>query len=129
MMIGKKDLFFVVMISLLLVIIIPCYGQPRFGSPNGKYEAIRFGSGRDIHYKVMEIKTGDEVLVTNAQYDTPNDVKAASFSPDSKKFAAAYHYSHKGRYTWIGIWDMKTGMLRQKEKPGWTTDICSVFKE
>lgn len=126
----RRVAFFVVVISLFSVIITPCYGQLRFRSPDGKYEAIQIGSGNDLHYKVIEIETGREVMVSHAQYKTPNDVKAAIFSSDSKKFAAAYHYGHRGGYTWIGIWGIKTGMLLDsKEKPGWTTDISSVFKE
>ena len=65
-----------------------------------------------------------------AQYKTPNDVKAGTFSANSKEFAAAYHYGHDGGYTWIGIWSVENGeMIREERRPGWTTDICSVLEK
>ena len=35
----------------------------------------------------------------------------AAFSADSTVFAAAYHYSHDGLYTWIGYWSTSGGEL------------------
>jgi hypothetical protein len=50
-------------------------------------------------------------------------------SPDSKKIAAAYHYSHEGQYTWVGIWDIESGnLIDTKRRSGWTTDIFWVFQ-
>lgn len=99
-------------------------------SPDRRYEAMRVVSGNDAHYQVREIGTGHIAMTTHAQYETPNDVKAGLFSPDSRKIAAAYHYGHEGNYTWIGIWDIETGNLVGTErKSGWTTDIYSVFDE
>jgi|LGVF01.2.fsa_nt_gb hypothetical protein len=101
-----------------------------FRSPDGRYEAVKVGAGADIHYQVKEIETDRIVLTTHAEYTTPNDVKSGTFSRDSRKFAAAYHYGHAGGYTWIGIWDIETGsLLRTERRPGWTTDIYSVFDE
>ena len=46
------------------------------------------------------------------------------FSPDSKKFAAAYHYGHAGNYTWIGIWDITNGkLINTTKKEGFITII------
>ena len=100
-------------------------------SPDKKYQAIQVSSGNDVHYQVKEADTDRVVLTTTAQYATPNDVKAGLFSPDSKEFAAAYHYGHEGRYTWIGIWALETGKLvRTERKNGeWTRDLASVFKK
>lgn len=124
-----KMFFLLILLSLLMI--IPCYGQQTFRSLDGRYEAILTGSGSHQHYKVIETKTGKQVMLTHSQYPkTPNDVKAAVFSPDSKQIAAAYHYGHKGGYTWIGIWDINSGMLLDsKELPGYTTDVSSVFKK
>jgi hypothetical protein len=100
-------------------------------SPDGRYQALEVGSRPDIHYQITEIATGRVILTTRAQYPTPNDVKAGTFSPDSQEFAAAYHYDHppRGRYTWIGIWSLNSGaLIRPKEPPGWlTAEICREF--
>ncbi|MCI0556982.1 MAG: hypothetical protein MN733_00685 [Nitrososphaera sp.] len=105
-------------------------GQHSFRSPDGRYEARKVGSGKDAHYQIREVETKRLVLTTHAEFTTPNNVKAASFSPDSKMFAAAYHYGHTGGYTWIGIWDLGSGSLLRAETPsGWITDISSVFKK
>lgn len=99
-------------------------------SANGRYEARATEAGGDVHYQVIEVKTGRVVLTTHAEYDTPNDVKAGGFSTDSKKFAAAYHYGHEGSYTWIGVWSTETGeLLSTKRKGGWTTSLAGVFNE
>jgi len=73
---------------------------------------------------VREIKTRRIVLITHGKYETPNDAKALLWSPDSKKFAAFYHYGQRAKkssqYTWIGIWSLETGkLLRTKEEAGW----------
>ena len=97
-------------------------------SPDGKYKAVRDASGTGVHYQVKEIKTGLIALTTHAQYETANDVKAGLFSPDSKEIAAAYHYGHEGRYTWVGIWDIEAGnLVNTKRTDDWTTDIYWVF--
>jgi hypothetical protein len=100
-------------------------------SLDGRYQALQIGSRPDVHYQIFEIATGRIALTTRAQYRRPNNVKAGTFSPDSRQFAAAYHYNHlpKGRYTWIGIWDIGTGaLLREREVLGWlTTEICREF--
>ncbi len=99
-------------------------------SPDGRYKAKKVGAGADIHYQVVEIKTGRIVLTTRAEYDTPNDVKAGGFSSDSKKFAAVYHYGHEGGYTWIGVWNTETGeFLYSKRKSGWRRSLRGVFDE
>ena len=105
-------------------------GQHVFRSPDGRYEADRIGSGKDVHYQVREVASQKIMLTTHAEFDTPNDVKAGTFSPESKAFAAVYHYGHEGKYSWIGIWSIESGMLvRRETRPGWTTDISSVFKQ
>lgn len=99
-------------------------------SPDGKYQAMQVGAGSDQHYQIKEVGTERVVLTTQAQYRTPNDVKAGLFSADGKEFAAAYHYGHEGSYTWIGIWSLETGQLvRTERKSGWTRDVASVFKK
>ncbi len=106
----------------------PQLGQYSFLSPDMRYEATRVGMGGEIHYQVKEVETGRVVLLTYPEY-SPNDVKAGAFSPDSKKLAAAYHYSHLGHYTWIGIWDIGTRvLLRSEKKAGWVTDISWIFE-
>jgi hypothetical protein len=77
-------------------------------SPDGKYEAVRLKDEKGgIHFQVKEVEGGRVVLTTNAQYETPNDVKAGKFSADSTKLAVAYHYD--GPSTWVGVWSLKTG--------------------
>jgi len=118
-------MFFVIFLLTASVLV----AQPnQLRSPDGRYEAVLVGSGKDLHYRVGEIATGRIALITRAQYRTPNDVKAGMFSPDSREFAAAYHYGHEGNYTWIGIWDLQTGtLLHTVTKPGWIRDITWVF--
>lgn len=99
-------------------------------SLDGKYEARRVVSGGSVHYELREHTTGRKVIITRSQYNTPNDVKAGAFSSDSKEFAAAYHYGHKGSYTWIGIWTISTGTFRELTKPGFSRSIStSIFAE
>ena len=121
------------LILLLFWIFLTCdsftYAQShKIRSPNGKYEATLIGKLPDLHYQVKEIKTDSVLFTTHAQYITPNNVKVGLFSLDSKKFAAAYHYS--GPYTWVGVWEVKTGeFLYSKKKPGFRYDISWIFKE
>lgn len=101
-------------------------GQHAFRSPDGRYEATRVGSGNNLHYQIRQVATNRPVLTTHAEFAQANDVKVGVFSPDSKMFAAAYHYGQAGGYTWIGIWSLESGSLvRAKTRPGWTTDISS----
>lgn len=98
-------------------------------SPDGRYGASLVFEGQDIHYEIYDLKTGTKILKTHAQYDTPNDVKAATFSPDSKQFATAYHYGHAGAYTWIAIWSIPSGRLVDTRiVSGWRRDVRSVFE-
>jgi hypothetical protein len=89
-------------------------------SPDGKMEAkpVQEPTPKDSHYQVREISTDKVIFTTYSQYPTPNDVKAGLFSPDSKQFAAAYHYAQAGNYTWIGVWsvDSSRGWRISKDK-------------
>ena len=97
-------------------------------SPNGQYRAMKVGEGKSIHYQIEEVKTNRVLLVTQSQYGNSNDVKAGVFSPDSREFAAAYHYGHDGKYTWIGIWNIQTGqLLRVEKQKGYSRNISWVF--
>jgi hypothetical protein len=100
---------------------------------NGKYrvEQVQGKDYNDLHFQIIEISTGRPLFTTNAQYPTSNDVKAYVFSPDCKKFAAAYHYGNKGDYTWIGIWDIETGrFINALEKSGHLHNLSvEVFNE
>ena len=121
----------ILMIGVLAVILIASCSQGGHfpDSPDGRYRAKKVGTGADIHYQVIELKTGRTVLTTTAQYDTPNAVKAGGFSSDSKKFAAVYHYGHEGGYTWIGVWSTETGeFLYSRKKSGWTTNVAGAFE-
>lgn len=115
--------------TFLMTYAISVYAQP-IRSPDGKTEAklVQEPTPKDSHYQVREIATNKIIFTTFAQYSTPNDVKAGLFSPDSKQFAAAYHYGHAGKYTWIGVWSVDTGKLvHLDQKPGWIYDIKGVF--
>lgn len=116
-----------VLMAIGLGCALAVWAQDALRSPDGKYEAVPVGSR---HYQVQELETKRVVCTTSAQYPTPNDVKAGMFSPDAKEFAAAYHYGHKGSYTWIGVWSLANGQrVRAEEKQGWTTDLSSIFKK
>ena len=105
-------------------------GQNVFRSPDGRYEADIVGAGGNLHYRIREVATVRIVLTTTGEFTTPNDAKAGLFSPDSKLFAAAYHYGHAGGYTWVGVWNLQSSMrVRAETKPGWTADISFVFPE
>jgi hypothetical protein len=114
-------------ISILILLIfigMIIWGQSNYSvlaqtliSPNGKYEAVRVSQGNgNVHYQIQERASGHILMTSRAQYKTPNDVKVGAFSSDSKQFAAAYHYSHKGKYTWIGVWTIATGSFRRETK-------------
>ncbi len=97
-------------------------------SPNGKYEAVLVGSDKIQNYHIKDQTTGEIIFQTKGPYGKQNDVKAAMFSDDSQQFAAAYHFSHEGGYTWIGVWDVNTGnMIRTEKVDGYTTDISWIF--
>lgn len=96
-------------------------------SSDGRYDAVvvQGRSPRDLHYQVREVKTGRVLLTTRAQYESENDVKAGAFSADSKMFCAAYHYGHRGKYTWIGTWEIERGRepVRDREESEWLRKI------
>ena len=118
------------MISIVLFSTQSILAQPTVESPDRKYEATRVGSDRELRYVVRDVSANRTVVRTFAEFPTPNDVKAGLFSPDSKEFAAAYHYSHDGNYTWVGIWDLETGKLSRKVRlEGWIRDLSPVFKQ
>ena len=97
-------------------------------SPDNKYKAIYITSEKGKHYQIIDFASKQVYLTTHAQFTTPNDVKAGYFSDDSKRFSAAYHYGHKGNYTWIGTWDIKTGkLLRYTTTNGWTKNISLII--
>jgi hypothetical protein len=77
-------------------------------SPDGRYMAqlVNHGDG-NIDYEVIVVATGLSIFTTEAQFGTPNDIKAVAFSTDSSLFAGAYHYGQG--YTWIGIWSTQSG--------------------
>lgn len=95
----------------VMILVVPLASQAWDfpDSPDGKYRAEKLYEN-GVHYKIVEKATSKTVLITHAQYETANDVKAGKFSDDSKKFAAAYHYGHT-HSTWIGIWSLTTGKL------------------
>ena len=102
-------------------------------SPNGRYFTERIVSGNNAHYSVLEFRgkaAPRYIFTTHAQYSTPNDVKAGIFSTNSEFFAAAYHYGHQGRYTWIGVWRTDNGQLvKTSTTPGWITNIGGFLPE
>ena len=121
---------FVTCLSFLSLYLSSCFHDPTI-SPDGRFQA-RLTESSDYTnsaYEVIEIGTGKTILITHSQYpDMPNDVKAEVFSADSKMFAVAYHYSHAGNYTWVGIWSTETGEFLYGERiEKWTTNIDEVF--
>ncbi len=99
-------------------------------SSDGQYEAVEISDEKGLHYQIKEVKSGQTLFVTRAAYETPNDVKAGIFSPDNKRFGAAYHYGHEGPTTWVGIWEVPSGKwIEEKEKSGYLTDLTWVFPD
>jgi hypothetical protein len=92
-------------------------------SPDGLYGGLQNG----LHYQVFEIQNDRLIFTSRAKYETDNDAKACEFSSDSSKFAAAYHYSDNGEYTWIGVWSITGEWQYDKQKDGFTTDFSGVF--
>ncbi len=77
-----------------------------------------------VHYQVINTQTNQIILTSHAQYSSPNDAKAKSFSSDFTKFTVAYHYGHAGAYTWIGVWSTETGdLLNAVQESGYIRSI------
>ncbi|MBU1626122.1 hypothetical protein KKB18_02030 [bacterium] len=132
----RNKLFVIGVFAAVIGVVLLTYVAPSLHcqlllrSPDGKYQAISVGDGKNIHYQIKDERDQRIVFTTRAQYDTPNDVKAGTFSSDSKEFAAAYHYGHDGGYTWIGVWNVTDSTLvRTEKRSGWTTNICSAVKK
>ena len=120
----------VICLSFLSFNLSSCFHDPTI-SPDGRFQA-RLTEPSDYTnsaYEVIEIETGKTILTTHSEYpDRPNDVKAEIFSADSKMFGVAYHYSHAGSYTWVGIWSTETGEFLYGEKiEYWTTNLENVY--
>lgn len=122
------------LIGMFLIIFLgACQFAPK--SPDGRYQAEKWTRVEmyiKIHYPpteetdcvVREIKTQRIVVITEAKYETPNNIKVCAFSDDSKKFAAWYDYGDKNdkksQYNWAGVWSLETGeLLYTKEEKGW----------
>ena len=100
-------------------------------SPDKHYrgEVVR---SNGTHYQIVEVATGRTLLTTSGQFPSANDVKGGAFgaSPAGEpRFAAAYHYSHTGNYTWIGVWSMDGKLVHSTTRPEWTKEIGNVFSE
>jgi hypothetical protein len=68
---------------------------------------------------VVSVASGGVVLTTIDEYGEDNEVQIAAFNADSTLFAAGYHYSHEGLYTYIGYWSTSSGALvASKRVPG-----------
>ena len=121
----KRPLLVFSCLSLILVL-VSC--SSKLVSPNGLFKAVKVRENDSTHYQVIGVSTGNVILTTRAQYDTPNDVKGGGFSADSKQFAAVYHYGHGGTYTWIGVWSTETGeFLYFETRSGFTTNLAGFF--
>ncbi|HVF14330.1 MAG TPA: toll/interleukin-1 receptor domain-containing protein [Acidimicrobiales bacterium] len=84
-------------------------------SPDGRFRAIFNG----INYQVVNLATSAVVLTTIDEYGEANEVQTADFSADSTIFAAGYHFSHEGLYTYVGYWSTSSGALvTSKRVPG-----------
>ena len=119
-------------VGMLVVSLLACSVSGAWpDSPDGRFSATKTGTRTNAHFQIVEKGTGRTVFTTHGEFpDSPNDVKAGQFSPDSKRFAAAYHYSHAGAYTWIGVWSTETGKLDQcRRVPGFTTSLAGAFNE
>jgi hypothetical protein len=134
-------IFQVVLCAFLLSVSIseareygPAQHNRSIRSPDGQYianAATYSGQPSNVHYRVVSSDGSNRVYFdTHAQYKTPNDVKAGSFSSDSRHFAAAYHYGHKGDYTWVGVWELPSGRLVHSETAsGFLRDVSWVFSK
>lgn len=120
--------FRIAALATCLVVLLPhALASQGLNSPNGRFRAEIVGGTDGTHYRVFDEQKKAYVLTTTAQHRTQNEVKAGLFSNDSTKFAAAYHYSHEGRYTYIGVWSTEGRFLYSRRKSGWTTDFAGVF--
>ncbi len=115
--ISKAVLSLISCVVLLTLLMAPEVSATILRSPNGELQAKKVQIGKVSHYHVANVASGKFLFSTTAQFTTPNDVKAGIFSHDSQQFAAAYHYEHDGKYTWVGIWNVNSG---QRIK-GWVT--------
>ena len=99
-------------------------------SPDKHYRAEVVRSNGS-HYQIVEVASGRVVMTTAAQFASPNDVKAGAFGTSAAgepRFAAAYHYSHSGEYTWIGVWSLDGKLVHSVSRPSWTKDLGDVFR-
>jgi len=101
-------------------------------SPDRAYTANQVRNKMGVHYQVRNVKGRSVVLTTRAQFPSWNTVKAGKYDRASTKFAAAYHYSHDGAYTWVGVWSLSDaefiGAVRLDGQ--WTVRIPdSVFED
>jgi hypothetical protein len=122
-----------VLVALSGILILFCLDSCQLNSrsPDKKYRCEKYSRMveraklpplKETSWLVREVATKRVVFTTHAKYDTPNKVKAFLWSPDSKKFAAFYHYGPREElaYTWIGVWSLETGeFLYAVSKPGW----------
>jgi len=127
-------LFFFLIISLSITL-AGCYERytPELISPNKRYEAklktIR--NNKDKHYEIVDLETNQVIFMTHSEYpESINNVKAGGFSCDSEKFAAIYHYSHDGGYSWIGVWDVKAAKFLSSTKiqKEYRTNLTNFFE-
>lgn len=130
---SNKIIAFTSLMFSTLFVANTSYAQrpSRIVSPNGQYEATLIPVGsKGLHYEVRNIGTGRVIFSTREQRGrTQNDVKGGKFSANSSNFAAAYHYGHKGKYTWVGVWNVANGQkVSGTEISGFVRDIpTSVF--
>ncbi|KPA15736.1 conserved hypothetical protein, secreted [Candidatus Magnetomorum sp. HK-1] len=101
-------------------------------SQDKKYKAIKINKD-GVHYKIINANDNKEMFTTWARYKDPNDVKSGMFSylNNSEKtpvFLAAYHYSHIGDVTFIGVWDIPTGkLIRWVKADGYIRNLSWVL--
>lgn len=96
-------------------------------SSDGRY-GVLMTSGSGPHCQVFEIQNNSLKFTTWAKPPSDNDVKNCDFGSNNTQFAAAYHYSDNGDYTWIGVWSIQTGAyLGCFETFGWITDLSGAF--
>ncbi len=105
--------FFMSTSSVFYALLSLAQPQRSIVSPNGRYKAVLVPiPPRGLHYEIRDTNTNRTLFTTREQRGrTQNDVKAGRFSQDSTQFAAAYHYGHKGRYTWIGVWTLVNNVV------------------